>query len=162
TTVVVDYDGPKVTQGMMDSSSTKGGTGGGRGDAAMEPDAPTDGPVCAPGEFRCREAALEACNDDRSGWTASATCVSAALCDATTGKCLTPVCEPGDHKCDGAALQICDTGQSGWKFVSTCMGGPQFCDAAQGMCVTTACTKGDYQCAGKELQVCTGDATGWM
>jgi formylglycine-generating enzyme required for sulfatase activity len=160
-TMIVDYDGPKVMEGV--DSSTSKGAGGGRGtDAAAVSDAPIEGPVCAPGEFQCKEAALESCNADRSGWSASATCVSAALCDPTTGKCLTPVCEPGDHKCDGADLQICDTGQSGWKFVSTCMGGPQFCDAAQGMCVTTACTKGDYQCAGKELQVCTGDATGWM
>jgi formylglycine-generating enzyme required for sulfatase activity len=153
---MIDEDAAK----SQDTGISKG-TGGARGGDAAS-DAPSDGPVCAPGQFQCREAALEVCNDDRSGWNASATCVSAALCDATSGKCLTPVCEPGDHKCDGADLQICDTGQSGWKFVSTCAGGPQFCDAGQGMCVTTACTKGDYQCAGKDLQVCTGDATGWM
>jgi formylglycine-generating enzyme len=152
--------GSDTGKGDGGTGPTKGGTGGGEVDGSA--DAPNDGPICAPSQYQCREAVLEICNDDRSGWASSDTCVSAALCDATTGKCLTPVCEPGDHKCDGADLQICDTGQSGWKFVSTCMGGPQFCDAAQGMCVTTACTKGDYQCAGKELQVCTGDATGWM
>jgi formylglycine-generating enzyme len=132
-------------------------------DGAAPVDAGLDGadaPVCLAGSFQCAGALLQKCSPDGSAWTLADTCVSSALCDSTSGKCLTATCQPGSHQCSGADLQVCNDTQSGWKFVQTCTGAP-FCDAANGKCNAAPCTALAYQCAGNLLQQCAADQTAW-
>jgi hypothetical protein len=115
-------------------------------------------------EFRCDDRALERCNESLTGYDPIATCVSAALCDASQrfDGCQRPICEPGEHVCREGFLQSCNADQTGFENVENC-GSQAACDASAGRCADP-CEPGAVRCNTQsgDLEECQDPLTGWQ
>ncbi len=113
-----------------------------------------DAPLCTSGAFRCNPdnaAQLQTCPPSRDTWEAVATCYTAALCDASAGKCKDG-CQPGTYQCSGAQLLHCVADGTKFEQIQVCPSAAQ-CSAAKQTCMP--CVAGDYQCNGAKLQRCS-------
>jgi hypothetical protein len=130
-------------------------------------------PACAPGAFKCEASGvpassstagespveLEQCNAMLTGWDPVTACISAALCDANSGRCLDPACPAaGALQCNGAALQQCKSDQSGWTTVTTCPAGQACNPDLKSSCVAQCAAS--VNCNGKVRQTCTNSSSG--
>jgi hypothetical protein len=118
--------------------------------------------LCTPGEYQCNGTVLRQCRPDRS-WTPGTDCVTAALCDASGGRCIEPACaKPGDFKCEGNELFECNVQQTRWEPRGTCASA-KLCNAASKQCDMPVCTEpGLLRCAGQELVECSKDLDAWI
>jgi hypothetical protein len=144
---VLDVDGIKIVGG---------------GAAAPPPPVPEQ--ACAPRELHCEGAALQICNEDRSGFRTARVCSSPELCCTDPSVCPNPGCQPpactsGDFKCDERVLSVCNEGLTGWTPLSTCASAAQ-CNARLGTCDAQPCNPGkDVQCSDASRMQC--GASGW-
>lgn len=129
-------------------------------------------PECAAGDYRCREAILETCNDGLTGWIPIDDCTSPSQCNATLGRCTDAPCNPApqnpDFQCNGPALEQC--GSSGWSLQescesrSLCTSTPPEPGCASNGClvvVGTAMQPSGYECANADLRRCNAGRTGF-
>jgi hypothetical protein len=129
---------------------------------------------CMAGEFMCRDASLERC--DNGLWQEQLPCPSAASCSVEpnllSGNCNPPECEViGAHACDGATLLRCPETQDHWQPVELCENG-DLCDAAHAdalaaaglpaRCLSAECAAGAFRCEEGLLQVCAPDRKSWL
>jgi hypothetical protein len=109
---------------------------------------------CMPGKFQCKEARLERCANDGSGWELFMTCDSAALCNATAGACTDKACTATTRVCSGDTLNGCNASLTALAPIMTCDAG--MCDQAQGEC--DVCVANAKECQGNVAVTC--DANG--
>lgn len=126
-------------------------------------------PVCSVGEFRCRGAQLERCNEGQTGFTALDQCASALHCNASRGRCTDAPCDATarEAQCNGPVLEECLPGRSEWSLLDTCAT-HGLCDAAARACVPADCRIGNsdsppspYLCVGGNLMRCNDAQTDW-
>jgi hypothetical protein len=89
-----------------------------------------------------------------------ATCATAALCNATAGRCDTPTCAVNEYKCVGAELRICNASRNAFQLSKTCATSA-LCNEGAGTCDSPACAVGQYQCQGNLLRVCNSGRTAY-
>jgi hypothetical protein len=125
-------------------------------------------PVCSPGEFRCREAALEECNTGQTGFVEVDRCASALHCNASQGRCTDQPCNADlrEQQCSGAILEECLPGRSAWSPVDDCVT-QSLCSAGTD-CAPPACRIGNagnlpspYICMSGNLMRCNDAQTAW-
>ena len=113
-----------------------------------------DLPLCSSGAYRCDPtnlAQLQTCPPGRDHWeSVGSACYTAALCDATAGKCADG-CVPGTYQCNGAQLLHCIADGTMYEQVQICPTAAQ-CSTAKQTCMP--CVVGDLQCNGAQLQQC--------
>ncbi len=116
---------------------------------------------CGTADFTCSATKLQKCRDDRTGYDDYRTCISAALCDAPSARCIEPTCpEANAYQCFGQDLRQCSADQTRWLPITTCAAG-QYCDAsATSPGCSTECPANPVRCNGKVMEHCTKDA-GW-
>ncbi len=116
--------------------------------------------ACPPGEHRCRGEYLMVCGDDGRIELDVDLCVSAALCNASEGRCDEPVCERDALRCEQDDVVACAPDQSAWQLRELCTDGAS-CGELGGVaqCIRPSCTPGSHQCDGPRLLRCnaTGD-----
>ena len=123
-----------------------------------------DAPACQPGQYSCDSAGdLQTCNASETGFTTTAACGSAALCNASAGKCNTAPCSPSE--CSGVQRRQPPAVQREPDRVD------HRADVRDALpCATSpprratwpACTANEYQCAGAALDVCNAGRTGYV
>jgi hypothetical protein len=119
------------------------------------------GAVCQPNSYRCRDARLERCRDDRNGFEPVATCASPGMCDATAGTCRS--CTGSEVACSDGELRTC-AGDAAWA-------NPTECETAAlcrveasrnaGQCVPPVCDAGTFLCDGGWLLACPPTRDHW-
>lgn len=119
------------------------------------------GSACKPNSFRCRDALLERCADDRNGFDPVKTCESAATCDPTAGTCRP--CVPNQFACNDGVLEQC-AGDAGWINPTPCAT-PALCrvDVTRmaGSCEPPICDQGSFSCDGGWLLACAVTRDRW-
>ena len=116
---------------------------------------------CATAEYKCDGASLQKCKKDRTGYQEIETCLSTALCEATSGRCTEPACPTADaYRCFGQDLKQCATDLTKWKDVKSCPTG-QYCDSGATPGCLTSCPANPLRCNGKVLEECS-TAKGWV
>jgi hypothetical protein len=117
-------------------------------------------PACSePGVFRCTEGVLEVCSPDQTEWRVEDTCASAALCDATDGRCEPPRCEFGALRCsaeNASELLRCRDDLTDWEPAAICSS-TQSCntDPAGPPCLDQ-CPDPPLRCNGAARESCSG------
>jgi hypothetical protein len=111
---------------------------------------------CLPGQHQCAAAQLQVCAEDGSGYVAKEDCASAALCNASAGKCGMG-CNAGSAVCVGDTLQRCKADLTAFETVATCESG--FCDQAGKQC--DVCTPASKSCSGNSVQTCDAQGQGY-
>jgi hypothetical protein len=119
------------------------------------------GAECRPNSYRCREARLERCQDDRRGFELVTTCESPGRCDATAGTCRS--CTAGELACSDGELRTCG-GDAAWS-------NPVQCETAAlcsvdanrtgGQCLLPVCDAGAFLCEGGWLLECPPTRDRW-
>jgi hypothetical protein len=119
------------------------------------------GSACRPNSYRCRDARLERCRDDRQGFDPVATCESAGLCDPTAGTCRS--CNVGELACSDGELRTCG-GDLAWSNPMTCETAA-LCrvdaNRAAGQCAPPTCDAGSFVCEGGWLLACAPTRDRW-
>jgi hypothetical protein len=119
------------------------------------------GAACRPNSYRCRDARLERCRDDRNGFQPVTTCASAGSCDATAGTCRS--CNLGEFACSDGELRTCG-GDAGWANPTQCETAA-LCSVeanrAGGACVPPVCDAGTFLCEGGWLLACSPTRDRW-
>jgi len=132
-------------------------------------------PACAANEHRCSEGGvLQVCNEDRSGFRVSQTCIgtpfcSAALADQGLDGCRSAPCEAGQMQCNGANIQVCRADRTGLDDTGVTCESPALCNAedpANAFCEPPVCHRGatssdEFRCDGKALQRCNESLSGY-
>lgn len=119
------------------------------------------GTACEPGTFRCRDAELERCADNRRRFEPYLTCASAGECDPTAGSC--HPCTAGEYACNDGVLELCG-GDGAWTIQATCET-KALCSAGMGRtagtCAPPECDEGAFRCLHGRLEVCAPTRDRW-
>lgn len=106
--------------------------------------------VCLPGEYRCEQAALQACAPDGTEFVMATTCASAALCNAAAGACTDKACVADSFECAGDVLRSCNEDQTNFVDVKVCAAG--LCDRMGKQC--DVCIPNKMRCDADALLIC--------